>query len=175
MNARIFVGNTNKTVPVIEQGAAGNTLVAPIDLFSSVGDMASSTRNHIFVNLGNSNRTAALDPIGAAATFKKFIEVGRRPVHIYRDPEGTRIRVLNDADPATGVDTVTAACNTARAGSVSVIQNHDGGGDEEGNAGEVLKTSASEKGATRRPSARRPTVPFHSAPSSAISRTGRFP
>ena len=145
--ARVFVGNTNGTVSVIEHRDAANTLAASIDLFSSVGDMASSTRNHLFVNLGSTNQTAALDPIGASATFKKFIQVGQRPVHIYREsPDGTRIWVLNDSDSKTGVDTVTPACNTAQAGSVSVIQNHDEGGDETGNAGAVLATICVGKG-----------------------------
>lgn len=145
--ARVFVGNTNGTVSVIEHRDAANTPAAPIDLFSSVGDMAASTRNHIFVNMGSTNQTAALDPIGASATFKKFIQVGQRPVHIYREsPDGTRIWVLNDSDSKTGVDTVTPACNTAQAGSVSVIQNHDEGGDEAGNAGAVLATLCVGKG-----------------------------
>lgn len=144
VEARIFVGNTNGTVSVIEHGVAGNTLVEPIDLFSSVGDMTSSRKNHIFINLGSTNQVAALDPVGETATFRKFIPVGQRPVHINRDPEGSRIWVQNDADPDTGVDTVTPTCNTADTGSVSVIQNHGTAGhgddDEENNAGEVLAT-----------------------------------
>ncbi|TAK02477.1 MAG: hypothetical protein EPO39_13355, partial [Candidatus Manganitrophaceae bacterium] len=164
VEARIFVGNTNGKVSVIEHGDT-DTLADPIDLFSSVGDMASSTHNHIFVNLGSTNQTAALDPVGATAVFKKFIAVGQRPVHIHREaPDGTRIWVLNDADPSTGIDTVTSACNTAQAGSVSVIQNHDEGGDEDGNAGEVLKTICVGKGhhkaAFSHPTSSAPTAPL---------------
>ncbi|MBI3805418.1 MAG: YncE family protein [Nitrospirae bacterium] len=171
VEARIFVGNTNGKVSVIEQGSDGNPIAETIDLFSSVGDMASSTRNHIFVNMGSTNQTAALDPVGATAVFKKFIAVGQRPVHIYREsPDGTRIWVLNDADPSTGIDTVTSACNTAQAGSVSVIQNHDEGGDETGNAGEVLKTICIGKGhhkaAFSYPTSAAPTVPLRAFVSS---------
>jgi len=165
VEARIFVGNTNGKVSVIEHGNDGNPIADTIDLFSSVGDMASSTRNHIFVNMGSTNQTAALDPVGKTVEFKKFIAVGQRPVHIYREaPDGTRIWVLNDSDPSTGIDTVTSSCNTAQAGSVSVIQNHDEGGDEDGNAGEVLKTVCVGKGhhkaAFSYPTDNAPTVPL---------------
>jgi YVTN family beta-propeller protein len=168
LEARIFVGNTNGTLSVIEHDDAGNTLAEPIDLFSSVGDMASSTKNHIFVNLGSTNQVAALDPVGEEAVLKKFIAVGQRPVHSHRDPEGTRIWILNDGDSSTGIDTVTSACNTAKAASVSVIQNHGtaghGADEEEGNAGEVLKTICVGKGHHRiafsAPSETAPSVPL---------------
>ena len=144
--ARIFVGNTNGKVSVIEHGDA-NTLADPIDLFSTDGDMVSSSKNHIFVNMGSANQTAALDPVGDATTFKKFIAVGQRPVHIYREaPDGSRIWVLSDGDSTTGVDTVTAACNTAQTASVTVIQNHGEGGDDTESAGEVLATICVGKG-----------------------------
>lgn len=150
VTARVFVGNTNGTISVIDHGNGGSDLSKSIDVFSSAGDMVSSTKNHIFVNMGSTNQVAALDPVGETATFRKFIPVGQRPVHIYRDPEGTRIWVLNDADPTTGVDTITSECNSQQAGSVSVIQNHGtaGHGDdgEESNAGEVLKTICVGKG-----------------------------
>lgn len=166
--ARILVGNTNGKVSVIEHDDAGNTLVEPIDLFSSVGDMAASTKNHIFVNLGSTNQVAALDPVGEETAFKKFIAVGQRPVHSHRDPEGTRIWILNDGDSRTGIDTVTSACNTQDKASVSVIQNHGtaghGADEEEGNAGEVLKTICVGKGHHRitfsAPSAAAPSVPL---------------
>ncbi|WDT77940.1 MAG: hypothetical protein MPW16_21335 (plasmid) [Candidatus Manganitrophus sp.] len=90
VEARIFVGNTNGTVSVIDHGVAGNSLSSSsIDLFSNAGDMASSKKNHIFINLGSTNQVAALDPVGETATFKKFIPVGQRPVHIYQ--EATRM------------------------------------------------------------------------------------
>lgn len=150
VTARVFVGNTNGSVSVIEHGVAGNTLAEPINLFSSVGEMTPSRKNHLFINLGSTNQVAALDPVGETITFSKFIAVGQRPVHINRDPEGSRIWVQNDADPTTGIDTVTPACNAAQAGSVSVIQNHGTAGhddEEEGvNAGEVIATICVGKG-----------------------------
>ncbi len=175
LEARIVVGNTDGTVSVIEHGNGGNTLAEPINLFSNPGDMISSTHNHIFVNMGSTNQTAAIDPIGEAASFKKFIAVGQRPVHIYREaPDGTRIWVLNDADPTTGVDTVTPACNTAATGSVSVIQNHDEGG-EEGNAGEVLKTICVGKGHHKAtfsyPTTADPSIPLRAFISNIIDGT----
>ena len=171
VEARIFVGNTNGKVSVIEHGDDGNPIAGTIDLFSSIGDMASSTRNHLFVNMGSANQTAALDPVGRTVEFKKFIPVGQRPVHIYREaPDGTRIWVLNDSDPSTGIDTVTSTCNTAQAGSVSVIQNHDEGGDTDGNAGEVLKTICVGKGHHKAtfsyPSTDAPSVPLRTFVSS---------
>lgn len=177
--ARVFVGNTNGSVSVIEHGVAGNTLAEPIELFSSVGDMTSSRKNHIFINLGSTNQVAALDPVGEAATFRKFIPVGQRPVHINRDPEGSRIWIQNDADPNTGIDTVTPACNTAGAGSVSVIQNHgdaghDGDG-EEVNAGEVLATICVGKGHHKAsfstPTTADPSIPLRAFISNIIDGT----
>jgi YVTN family beta-propeller protein len=139
IEARILVGNTNGTVSVIEHGDDGNVPADPLDVAFPAGDMMDSTHNHIFVNVTNGNFVAAIDPVGEAAELKKMIPVGQRPVHTYRDPEGTRIWVLNDGDPSTGVDTVTPACNADSVASVSVIQNHDEGG-EEGNPGAVLAT-----------------------------------
>ncbi|WDT73502.1 MAG: hypothetical protein MPW17_23060 (plasmid) [Candidatus Manganitrophus sp.] len=149
LEARVFVGNTNGTISVIEHRDSGNTIADPISLPSAPGDMTSSSKNHIFVNMGSLNQTIALDPIGEAATLKKQIAVGQRPTHIVRDPEGSRIWVLNDGAPTpanpptpdtvTGVDTIISDCNAASTGSVSVIQNHGEGDDDESNAGEVLE------------------------------------
>lgn len=147
VEARVFVGNANGKVSVIEHGPAGSRLAAPIDLFSSDGDIISSTRNHIFVNMGSANQTAALDPVGTATAFKKFIAVGQRPVHIYREaPDGTRIWVLNDGDATTGIDTITPACSAAQVASVTVIQNHGEGGDDTVSAGDALATICVGKG-----------------------------
>ncbi|MDC4228318.1 MAG: hypothetical protein MPW17_22625 (plasmid) [Candidatus Manganitrophus sp.] len=174
VEARIFVGNTNKTVSVINHGDAGNSISSSIDVGSNPGDMASSNKNHIFVNMGSTNQTAALDPVGETATFKKFIAVGQRPAHIYQEaPDGSRIWVMNDADPNTGIDTVTSACNTAQTASVSVIQNHGEGGEEESNPGEVLATICVGKGhhntAFTYPTPTAPSVPLRAFISNQIS------
>ncbi len=163
--ARIFVGTINKTVEVIEHGNNGNTLASTFDVVASAGDMAASTHNHVFVNVTNANLVAAIDPVGDEAVLKKMIGVGQRPVHIYREnPDGTRIWVLNDGDSSTGVDNLTPACSSTATSSVTVIQNHDEGGDEGGNAGEVLATICVGKGhhkaAFSFPTPDAPTVPL---------------
>ncbi len=163
--ARILVGNVNKTVAVIEHGDKGNTLATTFDVVASAGDMAASTHNHVFVNVTNANLVAAIDPVGNTAVLKKMIGVGQRPVHIYREnPDGTRMWVLNDGASGTGIDTITPACNSTSTSSVTVIQNHDEGGDEGGNAGEVLATICVGKGhhkaAFSYPTSDAPTVPL---------------
>lgn len=179
LEARIFVGNTNGKVSVIEHRAAGNTLAEPIDLFSSVGDMTSSSKNHLFISMGSTNQVAALDPVGEEAAFKKFIAVGQRPVHNHRDPEGSRIWILNDGDSTSGIDTVTTACSAASKSSVSVIQNHGTAGhgdeEEESNAGEILSTICVGRGHHRitfsEPSTAAPSVPRRAFISNAMDGT----
>lgn len=43
VEARIFVGNTNKTVSVIDHGDAGNSISSSIDVGSNPGDIPPST------------------------------------------------------------------------------------------------------------------------------------
>ncbi|MDC4206979.1 MAG: hypothetical protein MPW15_29415 (plasmid) [Candidatus Manganitrophus sp.] len=176
LEARVFVGNTNGTISVIEHRDSGNTIADPISLPSAPGDMTSSSKNHIFVNMGSLNQTIALDPIGEAATLKKQIAVGQRPTHIVRDPEGSRIWVLNDGAPTpanpptpdtvTGVDTIISDCNAASTGSVSVIQNHgEGGMMTRAMPGRSSRIFASEGGITGSLSPPLPPAPSSATPS----------
>lgn len=122
---RIFVGNRDGKVSVIEHTDGEHTLGEPITLSSGAGNMAYSAKNHIFVNMESANLVATLEPAGESATIKEFIGVGERPGQIYPDPEGSRVWILNDADPITGIDTATLPCSAASASSVSVIQDYD--------------------------------------------------
>lgn len=175
--ARIFVANQAGKVSVIEHTDGEHTLAEPIDLSSGTGEMAFSMKNHIFVNMGNANQVATIDPVGEKATFRGGIAVGQRPGHIYRDPEGSRIWVLNDADPITGIDTLTPACSAASAASVSVIQDYDHVDqmEEEEKIGKVLATICVGKGdhiaAFSVPSLDMPTVPLRAFVSNSIDGT----
>jgi hypothetical protein len=64
----------------------------------------------VFVNVGVSNGVSLIDPIsGATPIFEDILQVGRRPVHIYRDPtDGQVMWTMLDGDAATGLDDVPA-------------------------------------------------------------------
>ncbi len=143
--ALIFVGNDGDgTVSVIEHGHDGNTVSKTIIVGSGgSGDMVATTEGHIFVNVTDNNAVAAIDPmVTGAPELRNFLPAGTRPVHGYRDPEGTRVWVMNDGDATAG------SCKTAGPGaiatnSVTVIQNHEvdgGGGSGSGVLGEVIAT-----------------------------------
>ena len=144
--ALIFVGNNeNGMVSVIEHNSEGNSVAKTIPLGSGdVGDMAATTESHIFVNVTDNDQVAAIDPVvDGLPELRNFLPVGERPVHIYRDPEGTRVWVMNDGD-ATGGTCKTSGFGGAATSSVTVIQNHEVGNDEGssgiGGLGEVIAT-----------------------------------
>ncbi|MCG3114962.1 MAG: hypothetical protein LLH30_04705 [Candidatus Manganitrophus sp. SA1] len=144
VTARIFVGNEDGTVSVIDHGDNGNTVSQTLPTGSgSIGDLVASEHNHIFVNATDNNLVAALDPIGETVTHKKNIAVGSRPVHAFVDPtDRNKIWVMNDGNATSG-PCLTAAPDGGATSSVTVIQNHGEGGDDHGStgsAGEVLAT-----------------------------------
>ncbi len=130
--ARIFVADETGFVSVIEHGHEGNKVAQAITLGVDPGDMVATTKNHVFVNVTGSNIVAKLDPIGDQVQWKANVPSGLRPLHLYLDPEGTRVWALNDADKTTGIDTLTTECRDKAMGSVTWIQNHGSGGDPPG-------------------------------------------
>lgn len=144
VTARIFVGNEDGTVSVIDHGDSGNTVSQTLPVgIGATGDIVASEHNHVFVNATAHNLVAALDPIGETVTHKKNIAVGVRPVHTFVDPnDRNKIWVMNDGNATSG-DCLTAGPGNTPTSSVSVIENHGEGGDHDettGSAGEVLAT-----------------------------------
>lgn len=163
VEARIFVGNEEGTVSVIEHGHGGNKVSQTIPVGTgSTGDMVATEHNHVFVNVTDNNLVAVLDPIGGEVTFKNNVGAGTRPVHVYLDPlDRNKVWVLNDGD-ANGNDPLHCGASGA---SVTVIQNH-GDGAEEGNAGAggaalatICVGRGHHKAAFTFPSENRPDIP----------------
>ncbi len=174
--ALIFVTNDGDgTVSVIEHGPNGNKVSKTLQIGSgNLGDMVITTEDHLFINVTDNNQVAAVDLVGTGTpSVRNFLPTGTRPVHGYRDPEGTRVWVLNDSD-ATVAPCKTAGPSGVATGSVTVIQNHDSGGGSTGGGtgggvtsggtlGEVKKTicvgRGHHKAAFSEPSAAHPNMP----------------
>ena len=87
--------------------------------------MVATAEGHIFVNVTANNAAAAIDPVvEGTPELRNFLPVGTRPVHIYRDPEGTRVWVMNDGLQPGGSCKTAGPAGTATS-SVTVIQNHE--------------------------------------------------
>ncbi len=98
------------------------------------GDMQFSEGEWLFVNVGAGNGVSLIDPLsGAKPIFEDILQVGRRPVHIYRDPtDGEVIWTMLDGDATTGLDDVPATildtntvvdCSTTDGGAVTILHN----------------------------------------------------
>lgn len=131
--ALIFVANDGDgTVSVIEHDDGQGNMVSKTIIVGSggIGDMVVTMEDHIFINVTDNNAVAAIDSIvDGSPELRNFLPVGSRPVHAYRDPEGTRVWVMNDGDATSGTCKTAGPGGTA-ASSVTLIQNHevDGGG-----------------------------------------------
>ncbi len=97
----------------------------------SIGGVAFSLGEWIFVTNTETNKVAAIDPIGALAPILEnfldvnpanpLVKIGERPTRIYRDPVDKEVLwTMNDGDATTGIDTVA---NCSLGGSVSVLHN----------------------------------------------------
>jgi YVTN family beta-propeller protein len=111
-----------KSSPVI------NTLsLGPVQA-DAIGGIAFSLGEWIFVTNTESNKVAAIDPIGGLAPIlETFLDVngpvrlGQRPMRIYRYPGDKEVLLtMNEGDPVTGHDTVRGC---AIGGSVTVLHN----------------------------------------------------
>jgi DNA-binding beta-propeller fold protein YncE len=146
----VFVHNsTERTTSVVAlRGDTGNSVIHtmgqgvaetnhPNGAYdgNAPGDMQFSEGEWVFVNVGVSNGVTLIDPIsGAKPIFEDILQVGKRPVHIYRDPtDGQVIWTMNDGDAATGLDDVAATipgtintvvdCSATGGGSVTIVHN----------------------------------------------------
>jgi DNA-binding beta-propeller fold protein YncE len=136
-----FVNNTgDKTLTSVAlRGDSGNAVIntIPAAEFENValGDMQFSNENWIFVNLAAANKVATIDPLTAATpTHEVNLQVGTRPVHMYRDKtDGEVIWIMNDGDNTPGTTTPgedLINCNNptrpggaVTGGSVTIIHN----------------------------------------------------
>lgn len=141
--ALVFVSNKGDgSVSVIKHNHDENKVIETVGVGLNPADIVGTTHNHIFVNVTDNNIVAVIDPKDNHPSLQKNIAVGNRPIHSYRDPEGTRVWVMNDGDSTNGNDTINCGSSGA---SVTVIQNHDdGSGDNhdsdnnDTNPGEVI-------------------------------------
>ena len=130
----VFVNNTgDKTLTTVAlRGDANNEAIGTLGpaVFGNValGDMSFSEGEWVFMNLGAGNAVAAIDPLtGAVPVHETNLNVGTRPVHIYRDPtDGEVMWVMNDGDnaggtPTPGDDLINCAVQTG--GSVTILHN----------------------------------------------------
>jgi hypothetical protein len=122
------------TLSVVGTDAQGN-----LKMVSTVGannefennaleDMQFSNGEWVFVNLGEGNKVATIDPLsGATPIYEDRLLTGTRPVHIYRDPtDGERIWSMNDGDRTNGIDSINCG---AVGTSVTLLKNsHVGSG-----------------------------------------------
>jgi hypothetical protein len=158
----VFVHNaTDKTTSVIGlRGDTGNLVIHtmgqgvpetnhPNGAYdgNAPGDMQFSEGEWIFVHTGAGNGVTLIDPLsGAKPIFEDHLQIGRRPVHIYRDPtDGEVIWSMIDGDATTGLDDITATikdtgavvdCSGTGGGAVTVLHNsHIGPG---GNVPEII-------------------------------------
>jgi hypothetical protein len=95
---------------------------------NALEDMQFSNGEWVFVNLGEGNKVATIDPLsGATPIYEDSLLTGTRPVHIYRDPtDGERIWSMNDGDRTNGIDSINCG---AVGTSVTVLKNsHVGSG-----------------------------------------------
>lgn len=145
----VFVHNsTEKTTSVVAlRGDTGNSVIHkmgqgvaetnhPNGAYDGnlPGDMQFSEGEWVFVNVGEANGVALVDPLsGAKPIFEGILQVGRRPGHIYRDStDGQIIWSMIEGDATTGLDDVTATihdtnvvvdCSTTDGGAVTIIHN----------------------------------------------------
>lgn len=145
----VFVHNsTDRTTSVVAlRGDSGNAVIHtlgnnipetghPLGAYNgnAPGDMQFSEGEWVFVNVGAGNGVTLIDPLsGAKPLFEDHLQIGKRPVHIYRDPtNGEVIWSMIDGDATTGLDDVTATikdsgvvvdCSTTGGGSVTILHN----------------------------------------------------
>lgn len=123
------------------------------------GDMQFSEGEWVFVSVGGivpgpgvaadtvGSSVALIDPLsGATPIFEDLLQIGERPVHMYRDPtDGEVMWSMIDGNATTGIDSVSATikdtgavvdCSTTGGGAVTILHNsHVGSG---GNVPEII-------------------------------------
>jgi hypothetical protein len=128
----LVTNQDDTTLTTIRLDGKGSPVINTLSLgpaqSDAIGGVTFSLGEWIFVTNKNTNKVAAIDPIGALAPIlETFLEIngpvrlGQRPSRIYRDPVDKEVLwTMNEGDPATGMDTLHP-CPSG--GSVSVLHN----------------------------------------------------
>ncbi len=140
----LVVNQGDTTMTTVRLDGKSSPVISTLSLgppqADSIGGVAFSLGEWIFVTNTATNQVAAIDPIGTAApVLEDFltvnpldprVKIGQRPTRIHRDPADKEVLwTMNEGDPVTGLDTVA---NCSRGGSVSVLHNsHLGVGGEQ--------------------------------------------
>ncbi|MBX3302681.1 MAG: hypothetical protein KF693_10750 [Nitrospira sp.] len=127
----LVVNQGDTTMTTLRLDGKGAPLISTLSLgptqVDAIGGVAFSLGEWIFATNTNTNKVAAIDPIGGLEPIlEEFLEVngpvrlGMRPTRIYRDPVDKEVLwTMNAGDPATGIDTLRGC----RGGSVSILHN----------------------------------------------------
>lgn len=134
----MVVNQDDTTMTTIRLDGKGSPVISTLALgpvqADAIGGVAFSLGEWIFVTNTNTNKVAAIDPIGALTPIlEDFLEVnelnnqvrlGMRPTRIYRDPLDKEVLLtMNHGDPITGIDTTFPLCVTRKGGSVTALHN----------------------------------------------------
>jgi YVTN family beta-propeller protein len=131
----LVVNQDDTTLTTLRLDGKNSPVVSTLSLgpvqADAIGGVTFSLGEWIFVTNTESNKVAAIDPIGALTpileTFldvnpaNPLVKIGERPTRIYRDPVDKEVLwTMNDGDATTGIDRVA---NCSLGGSVSVLHN----------------------------------------------------
>lgn len=128
-----FVANQNDaTLTTIRLDGSQAPVISTIPLgppqSGAIGGVAFSLGEWVFATNTETNKVAAIDPIGALQPIlEEFLDVngpvrlGLRPTRIYRDALDKEVLLtMNEGDPVTGLDTIRGC---PHGGSVTVLHN----------------------------------------------------
>jgi YVTN family beta-propeller protein len=135
------VNQDDTTLTTVRLDGKGAPVISTLSLgpaqADSIGGVGISLGEWVFVPNTNTNKVAAVDPIGGPKPIlEEFLDVngpvrlGRRPTRIYRDPVDKEVLLtMNEGDPVTGLDTIRGC---PRGGSVTALHNShlSAGGDK---------------------------------------------
>jgi YVTN family beta-propeller protein len=131
----LVVNQDDTTMTTIRLDGKGSPVISTLSLgpaqAGAIGGTAFSLGEWIFLTNTETNKVAAIDPIGGVAPILEsfldvnpanpLVKIGERPTRIYRDPVDKEVLwTMNDGDATTGIDKV-ASCS--HGGSVSVLHN----------------------------------------------------
>lgn len=139
----LVINQDDTTMTTLRLDGKFSPVVGTLSLGSAqadaIGGVSFSLGEWIFVTNTETNKVAAIDPIGGPSPILEnlldanpnnpSVKIGERPTRIYRDPVDKEVLwTMNDGNPVSGLDTVA---NCAKGGSVSVLHNsHLGVGGE---------------------------------------------
>ncbi|MDH5656426.1 MAG: hypothetical protein OEZ34_10990 [Spirochaetia bacterium] len=128
----VFVSNddtSKNTISTIRHSMSGNQFIGDLALSTVPGAMVATSRNRLYAVLRGENSVAVLDANQRPPVLIKKIHTGERSGHIYLDPDGRHIWVMNDGNYATGIDTdaTNLDCSASSKASVTVIRDGETG------------------------------------------------